>query len=129
MFTVMLAERKESFAFSMCTAKTRRYVNNCDFVYTFERGVARLQETKEMKLGVCPICSGKTARKRVDLTESVKGRLVVIKSVKAEVCSQCGERLYSQDEMQKIDAFLRKVKTGSVKPRSRKQVEVYSLGY
>ncbi len=80
-----------------------------------------------MKLGICPICGGKTVRKRVDLTESVKDRLVVIKSVKAEVCSECGERLYSQDEMQKIDAFLQKVKTGSVKPKSRKNVEVYSV--
>lgn len=91
--------------------------------------MAGLQKAKEMKLGICPICGGKTVRKRVDLTESVKGRLVVIRSVKADVCSQCGERLYSEDEMQKIDAFLQKVKKGSVKPKSRKEVEVYSLGY
>ncbi len=81
-----------------------------------------------MKLGICPICGGNTVRKRVDLTESVRSRLVVIRSVKAEVCSQCGERLYSQGEMQKIDAFLQKVKKGSVKPKSRKEVEVYLLG-
>ncbi len=80
-----------------------------------------------MKLGICPICGGETVRKRVDLTETVKARLVVIRSVNAEVCSQCGERLYSENEMQKIDAFLQKVKRGSVKPKSRKEVEVYLL--
>ena len=82
-----------------------------------------------MKLGVCPICGGKTVRKSVDLTESLKGKIVIIKKVKAEVCLQCGERLYSESEMQKIDAFLQKVKNGSVKPKSKREVEVYSLGY
>ena len=82
-----------------------------------------------MKVGACPICGGKTARKSVDLTESVKGKIVIIKKVKAEVCSQCGERLYSESEMQKIDAFLQKVKSGFVKPKSKREVEVYSLGY
>ena len=91
--------------------------------------MVRLQKAKEMKLGVCPICGGKTMRKHVDLTESIKGKIVIIKKVKAEVCSQCGERLYSKDEMQKIDAFLRKVKTGSVKPTSKREAEVYSLSY
>jgi len=68
-------------------------------------------------------------RKSVDLTESIKGKIVIIKKVKAEVCLQCGERLYSESEMQKIDAFLQKVKNGSVKPKSKREVEVYSLGY
>ncbi len=88
-----------------------------------------LQKAKEMKLGICPICGGKTVRKGVDLTESIKGKIVIIKKVKAEVCLQCGERLYSESEMKKIDAFLQKVKNGSVKPKSKREVEVYSLGY
>lgn len=91
--------------------------------------MGELQKAKEMKLSTCPICGGKTVRKHVDLTESVKGKFLIIKKVKAEVCSQCGERLYSKIEMQKIDAFLQKVRKGSVKPKSKKEVEVYSLGY
>lgn len=86
------------------------------------------QKAKEMKLGTCPICGGKTVKKYVDLTESIKSKFVVIKKVEAEVCSQCGERLYSKDEMQKIDAFLQKVKKGTIKPKSKRKVEVYSLG-
>lgn len=91
--------------------------------------MVELQKAKEMKLGICPICGGKTAGKNVDLTESIKGKIVIIKKVKAEVCSQCGERLYSKNEMQKIDAFLQKVKSRSVKPKSKREVEVYSLSY
>jgi YgiT-type zinc finger domain-containing protein len=82
-----------------------------------------------MKLGTCPICGGKTIRKNVDFTESVKGKIVIIKKVNAEVCSRCGERLYSEDEMKRIDTFLRKVKKGLVKPKSKKEAEVYSLSY
>jgi YgiT-type zinc finger domain-containing protein len=91
--------------------------------------VVGLQKAKEMKLGICPICGGKTVRKNVDLTESIKNKIVIIEKVKAEVCSQCGERLYSEDEMKKIDVFLKKVKKGSIKPKTRREVEVYSLGY
>jgi len=82
-----------------------------------------------MKLGVCPICGGKTVSKNVELTESIKGKIVIIKKVKAEVCSRCGERLYSEDEMKKIDMFIQKVKKGLVRPASKKEVEVYSFGY
>ncbi len=91
--------------------------------------MAELQKAKDMKLGVCPICGGKTVSKNVDLTESIKGKIMIIKNVKAEVCSQCGERLYSEDAMKKIDTFIQKVKKGLVKPKSKKEVEVYSFGY
>lgn len=82
-----------------------------------------------MNLGICPICGGKTTQKSVDLTESIKDKVVIIKKVKAEVCLQCGERLYSADEMKKIDEFLQKVKSGSVKPKSKREAEVYSLSH
>ncbi len=91
--------------------------------------MARLRKAKEMNLGICPICGGKTTRKGVDLTESIKDKVVIIKKVKAEVCLQCGERLYSADEMKKIDEFLQKVKSGSVKPKSKREAEVYSLSH
>jgi YgiT-type zinc finger domain-containing protein len=125
----MLAKRQETLACGLCVAKTCRYVNNCDRVYTIEREMVGLQKAKEMKLGICPICGGKTVRKHVDLTESIKNKFVIIKKVKAEVCSQCGERLYSEAEMRKIDAFLKKVKNGSIKPKTKREAEVYSLGY
>jgi len=91
--------------------------------------MAELQKAKDMKLRVCPICGGKIVSKNVDLTESIKGKIMIIKNVKAEVCSQCGERLYSEAEMKKIDTFIQKVKKGLVKPKSKKEAEVYSFSY
>ena len=50
-----------------------------------------------MKLGYVRFVEGRL-RKSVDLTESIKGKIVIIKKVKAEVCLQCGECLYSESE-------------------------------
>ena len=88
----------------------------------------RPQEEKIMrKVGMCPICGGKTSIKRVDVTESAGKRLVLIKKVEAEVCSQCGERMYSVATMQRLDSLMQKVKAKSAKPDSKRQVEVYAL--
>lgn len=67
----------------------------------------RSQEEKVVrKIGKCPICGGRTTMKRVSVTESAGKRLVLIKKVEAEVCSQCGERMYSENtaETRFIDA-------------------------
>ncbi|MBI2184263.1 MAG: type II toxin-antitoxin system MqsA family antitoxin [Thaumarchaeota archaeon] len=82
-----------------------------------------------MRAGKCPICGGKTTMKRVDVTESVGNRLVVVKSVEAEVCTQCGERLYSESTMRKLDSLMQKVKSGSAKPESKRELEVYALSH
>ena len=88
----------------------------------------RPQEEKVVKkVGKCPICGGRTTMKRVDVTESAGKRLVLIKKVEAEVCSQCGERMYSESTMQKLDSLMRKVKAKTAKPEARTQVEVYAL--
>jgi YgiT-type zinc finger domain-containing protein len=128
-FTFVLAKRQETSVSGLSFARTCRYVNNRDPVYAIEREVVGLQRAKEMKLGICPICGGKTERKNVDLTQTINRKIVIIKKVKAEVCSQCGERLYSEDEMKKIDVFRKKVKKGSIKLKTKREVEVYSLGY
>ncbi|MDE1862667.1 MAG: type II toxin-antitoxin system MqsA family antitoxin [Thaumarchaeota archaeon] len=78
-----------------------------------------------MKLGICPICGGATKEGLVDITESVKGKIVLIRDVKAEVCSQCGERIYSSSEIKKVEALLKKVKEGTIKPKETKKAEVY----
>lgn len=80
-----------------------------------------------MSVNICPICGGKTKGKIVELTESVNGKLVMISNVEAEVCMQCGERLYSENEMKKIDELIMKVKKGIIKPSTKKKMEVYSF--
>ncbi len=62
-----------------------------------------------MNLGKCPICGGITNGRLVDITESLGGKIVLIRDIKAEVCSQCGERLYSSSEIKKIETLLHKV--------------------
>lgn len=78
-----------------------------------------------MKLGKCPLCGGNTTVQLVDVTESLNGKIVLIKDIKAEVCSQCGERLYSSSEIKKIESLLHKVKRGTIKPNETRQAEVY----
>ncbi len=66
----------------------RYFDNNRNSVQTPGLRVDRPEEEKAMeKVGKCPICGGKTSLKRVDVTESVGKRLVLIRKVKAEVCS------------------------------------------
>ncbi len=78
-----------------------------------------------MNLGKCPLCGGTTNTESVDITESLGGKIVLIKDIKAEVCSQCGERLYSSSEIKKIEVLLHKVKQGTIKPKETRQAEVY----
>ncbi|MHB2036158.1 MAG: type II toxin-antitoxin system MqsA family antitoxin [Nitrososphaerales archaeon] len=85
------------------------------------------QEEKVVRKVMCPICGGRTTMKRVSVTESAGKRLVLIKKVEAEVCSQCGERMYSENTMQKLDSLMRKVKAKTARPEARTQVEVYAL--
>jgi len=79
------------------------------------------------KVGRCPICGGKTSVKAVDVTENVEKRLVLIRKVQAEVCLQCGERMYSEGTMRKLDSLLQRVREGSAKPKKETKVEVYAL--
>lgn len=109
----------------LCPAGTRRYVNNCHSVYTIRQELVSLRITKEMNLGMCPLCGGSTKTQSVDITESLNGKIILIKDVKAEVCSQCGERLYSSSEIKKIESLLQKVKHGTIKPKETKKAEVY----
>lgn len=80
-----------------------------------------------MSVNICPICGGKTKGKFVELTELINGKLVMISNVEAEVCLQCDERVYSENEMKKIDELIKKVKKGMVKPSAKREMEVYSF--
>jgi YgiT-type zinc finger domain-containing protein len=53
----------------------------------------------KMRVDKCPICGGETKEDVVEVQENIKGKFYIIKGVKAEVCVQCGERMYSIDDM------------------------------
>ena len=80
-----------------------------------------------MKVGKCPICGGETREAVVEVQETIKGKAYIIKGVEAEVCIQCGERLYSLEEMKRIEEMRKKLVEKRVKPIEVRKVEVVSL--
>ena len=50
----------------------------------------------------CPVCGGELIEKEVEKLLR-GGKNIAITHVKAEVCIQCGERLYGQDDIKKFE--------------------------
>ena len=80
-----------------------------------------------MKVGKCPICGGETREAIVEFQETIQGRAYIIKGVEVEVCTQCGERLYSLEQMRRIEEMRKKLVGKRVKPIEVRKVEVVSL--
>ncbi len=76
-----------------------------------------------MKVGRCPLCGGKTEEKEVEVEERIHGKMHIIKGVKAEVCTQCGERMYSENELRCIEKIRDEIANKAIKP-----VEVRNVG-
>ena len=73
-------------------------------------------------VGTCPICGGETKEDVVEVHETIGGELYIIQGIKAEVCLQCGGRMYSQDELRKIEGVREEVSKRLMKPIEVKQV-------
>lgn len=80
-----------------------------------------------MKVGICPICGGEMADKSVDVVDTIDGKLVIIRGVSAEVCVRCGERLYSGEEMRKMEKLREKIQGNLVKPLTVEEVAVFAV--
>ncbi len=80
-----------------------------------------------MRAGKCPICGGDTKEDIVEVQEMIEGEVYIIKGVKAEVCVQCGERMYSLEEMRRIEKVREKIKNRLIKPIEVRKVGVVSL--
>lgn len=80
-----------------------------------------------MRVGICPLCGGETVDKNVEVIETVNGRWVIIKGVPAEVCTQCGERLYSENEMRKMEELREKIQNNLAKPIAIQEIEVFTV--
>lgn len=52
---------------------------------------------------ICEKCGGKTQTKFVDKNIFHKGREFPVKNIKAEVCSNCGERYFSVNVLLEIE--------------------------
>ncbi len=71
----------------------------------------------------CEFCGKQTVKKEVKKQHWLHGKLYIIENVEAEVCSECGERYFHAETLDKIDRLL--VTEHEVKDRI--DVEVVSL--
>ena len=56
----------------------------------------------------CPVCGGRLARKEVEKLLRGGGNTAAVK-VLADVCTHCGERLYSERTILRFEAIRRKL--------------------
>lgn len=66
----------------------------------------------------CPVCGGEVIVKEVEKLLRGGNNTAIIK-IQTEVCSHCGERLYSQDTIKKFEEIRDKLK--------KKETEEYTL--
>lgn len=57
-------------------------------------------------MGECYFCKGKTDKQRVTVDYRWGDKLIVIKNVPAEVCSQCGERYFDAEVSRQMEAIV-----------------------
>ncbi len=72
---------------------------------------------------ICEFCGGKTKSKKVKRQHWLRGKLYIVENVKAEVCTDCGERYFHATTLDEIDRYL--LAEHDVKERIH--VEVVSL--
>lgn len=83
-----------------------------------------------MKLvGTCPLCGGETKEKEVEVQETVNGKLHIITGIKAEVCTQCGERMYSENTLRCIEKIRDEIAERSIKPIETRKIDVYPASW
>ncbi len=62
----------------------------------------------------CPVCGGNLEEKEVEKILRGGTDTAVVK-VHAEVCTHCGERLYSKDDIQRFDEIRKKLEQHQTK--------------
>ena len=56
----------------------------------------------------CEFCSGETRSKLVKRQHWLNGKLYIVENVKAEVCTECGEKYFHAKTLDAVDSFLLK---------------------
>ncbi|MEF9426899.1 MAG: YgiT-type zinc finger protein [Candidatus Mariimomonas ferrooxydans] len=72
---------------------------------------------------ICEFCEGQTLKKKIKKQHWLRGKLYIVENVKAEVCSECGERYFHATILDEIDHLLESEHT----VKDRIDVEVVSL--
>jgi len=63
----------------------------------------------------CYVCQGDVEHKLVTVEREWQGKKIIIESVPAEVCEQCGERFFDADTTLKME----KIRKANVFPQER----------
>jgi len=125
---LLYGRTREACPHSSRASVSRRRVDYCHCISSKPRRLERIQEAKEkVRLDVCPICGGRTNEKAVDLLENLDGAMVVIKGIHAEVCVQCGEKLYAETELRKIEDARRRIMKKEIAPVRLEEVPVFQV--
>lgn len=74
----------------------------------------------------CYFCKGKTKIKNIDVDFRWGDKLIVVKNVPVEVCSQCGERYYSAEVSRKLDNLVKKQELSKIRPQQVIEVPVFN---
>jgi YgiT-type zinc finger domain-containing protein len=72
-------------------------------------------------VGTCAFCRGQTEERLITYTTEYKGRIVVVTGVPAEVCTQCGEKVYRPEVVER----LQKIVWGEAQPPTPIEAEFY----
>ena len=78
----------------------------------------------QMNAFECHVCGNRlSAAEHVSEVFEIDGRRVLVEHVPAEVCSRCGEAVFSADTAEKV----RRLVHGQAKPTSTLSVEVFEF--
>lgn len=71
----------------------------------------------------CVFCGGEVIKAEVTFTYEQEGEFLIIENAPAEICTNCGEKMYSPDV---TDTLLRLART-TAKPTRKIEVPVYDF--
>ena len=83
-------------------------------------GKRQKQEVIKMQ---CPFCGGESAKETVTFSYEEEDRYIFIEHVPADVCSRCGEKIYSPEVTDELLRIARK----ELKPARKIEVPVYEF--
>lgn len=75
--------------------------------------------------GQCHVCGEQMTEKQINQEFWIKGSLIVIESIPAGVCTQCGEKVVKADIGQQIGSLL--TKTNKLQPARNINVPVFEF--
>ena len=71
----------------------------------------------------CAFCKGELEERLIRYLSEFEGRVIIIENVPAEVCTQCGEKVFRPEAVEKIQRLVWEQPS----PKRRVEVPVYDL--